>query len=65
MKAYIHGSQCEVGFDVLRTNQPMSAYFESFYQTMSCKFWVCRLQIFCFLLLCFVSFVIVFFFYFF
>jgi len=39
-QAYIHGSQCEVGFDVERTNNPMDAYFESFFQTEDCTLWI-------------------------
>jgi hypothetical protein len=39
-QAYIHGSECEVGFDVERTNNPMDAYFESFYQIKKCILWV-------------------------
>jgi hypothetical protein len=39
-QAYIHGTQCEVGFDVERTNSPMDAYFESFYQTEDCTLWI-------------------------
>lgn len=39
-QAYIHGSECEVGFDVERTNNPMDAYFESFYQIKKCILWI-------------------------
>jgi hypothetical protein len=39
-QAYIHGSECEVGFDVEKTNNPMDAYFESFFQLEDCTLWV-------------------------
>jgi hypothetical protein len=39
-QAYIHGSECEVGFDVEKTNNPMDAYFESFFQLEDCTLWI-------------------------
>eukprot|EP01111_Echinosteliopsis_oligospora_P017875 TRINITY_DN791_c0_g1_i1.p1 TRINITY_DN791_c0_g1~~TRINITY_DN791_c0_g1_i1.p1 ORF type:complete len:719 (+),score=245.36 TRINITY_DN791_c0_g1_i1:43-2199(+) len=34
---YIHGTQCQIGFDVTEQNQPMDISFESFYQWKHCK----------------------------
>jgi len=39
-QAYVHGSQCEVGFDVLRTNSPMDAFFQSYFQMEDCFLWI-------------------------
>jgi len=37
-EAYIHGTQCEVGFQVDEINAPMAVMFDSFYQWQQCKF---------------------------
>eukprot|EP00761_Pharyngomonas_kirbyi_P004489 gb/GECH01004494.1/.p1 GENE.gb/GECH01004494.1/~~gb/GECH01004494.1/.p1 ORF type:complete len:853 (+),score=228.62 gb/GECH01004494.1/:1-2559(+) len=37
-QAYIHGSECTLGFDVQRKSTPMSAYFEGYFATKKCKF---------------------------
>lgn len=37
-QAYVHGTQCEIGFDVRHTAQPMQANFHSYYMVKKCKF---------------------------
>ena len=37
-QAYVHGTQCAVGFDVKLVTQPMTATLEAYYMTKKCKY---------------------------